>query len=111
VSSRSWQERIEDILICAQNISEFTAGMSLENFLDDPRTVRAVAFEFTTMGEAARVIPVDIQERYPDVPWGKMQGIRNVLVHEYFRLDEEILWKAALEDIPPLIKALENLAK
>jgi uncharacterized protein with HEPN domain len=72
--------------------------------------VRAVAFEFTTMGEAARVIPVDIQERYPDVPWGKMQGIRNVLVHEYFRLDEEILWKAALEDIPPLIKALENLA-
>jgi uncharacterized protein with HEPN domain len=98
-------------LICAQNISEFTAGMSLENFLDDPRTVRAVAFEFTTMGEAARVIPVDIQERYPDVPWGKMQGIRNVLVHEYFRLDEEILWKAALEDIPPLIKALENLAK
>jgi uncharacterized protein with HEPN domain len=111
VSSRSWQERIEDILICAQNISQFTAGMSLENFLDDPRTVRAVAFEFTTMGEAARVIPVDIQERYPDVPWGKMQGIRNVLVHEYFRLDEEILWKAALEDIPPLIKALENLAK
>lgn len=111
MSSRSWQERVEDILICAQNISQFTAGMSLENFLDDPRTVRAVAFEFTTMGEAARVIPVDIQERYPDVPWGKMQGIRNVLVHEYFRLDEEILWKAALEDIPPLIKALENLAK
>jgi uncharacterized protein with HEPN domain len=111
VSSRSWQERIEDILICAQNISQFTAGMSLENFLDDPRTVvRAVAFEFTTMGEAARVIPVDIQERYPDVPWGKMQGIRNVLVHEYFRLDEGILWKAALEDIPPHIKALENLA-
>ena len=111
MSSRSWQERVEDILICAQNISQFTAGMSLENFLDDPRTVRAVAFEFTTMGEAARVIPVDIQERYPDVPWGKMQGIRNVLVHEYFRLDEEILWKAALEDILPLIKALENLAK
>jgi uncharacterized protein with HEPN domain len=110
VSSRSWQERIEDILICAHNIHEFTAGMSLEEFLDDPRTVRAVAFEFTTMGEAARVIPEDIQERYPDVPWGKMQGIRNVLVHEYFRLDEEILWKAALEDIPPLIKALENLA-
>jgi uncharacterized protein with HEPN domain len=38
-----------------------------------------------------------------------MQGIRNVLVHEYFRLDEEILWKAALEDIPPLIEALEKL--
>jgi uncharacterized protein with HEPN domain len=110
VSSRSWQERIEEILICAHNIKDFTAGMSLEDFLDDPRTVRAVAYEFTTIGEAARVIPADIQERYPDVPWGKMQGIRNVLVHKYFRLDEEILWKAALEDIPPLIEALEKLA-
>ena len=73
--------------------------MSFDDFLEDPKTIRAVAYEFTTIGEAARVIPAEIQERFPDVPWGKMQGIRNVLVHEYFRLDEEILWKAALEDI------------
>ena len=65
----------------------------------------AIAFEFTTIGEAARLIPQEIQERFPDVPWGKMTGIRNVLVHEYFRLDEEILWKATQEDIPPLIQA------
>jgi len=83
--------------------------MTLDAFLADPRTIRAVAFEFTTIGEAAHVIPVEIQERYSDVPWGKMQGIRNVLVHEYFRLDEEILWKAVQEDIPPLIAALEKI--
>lgn len=83
--------------------------MSLDDFLDDARTVRAVAFEFTTLGEAARAIPDEIQEKFSHIPWGKMQGIRNVLVHEYFRLDEEILWKASLEDIPPLIEALENL--
>ena len=108
MSPRSWQERIDDILTCARNIKDFTDGMSLDDFLDDPRTVRAIAFEFTTIGEAARVMPLEIQESYPDVPWGKMQGIRNVLVHEYFRLDEEILWKAAQEDIPPLIRALEK---
>jgi uncharacterized protein with HEPN domain len=51
VSSRSWQECIEDILTCARNIKDFTAGMSLDDFLDDPRTVRAVAFEFTTIGK------------------------------------------------------------
>jgi len=84
--------------------------MSFDSFLDDPRTIRAVAFEFTTMGEAARAIPEEIQEKYPEVPWGKMQGIRNVLVHEYFRLDEEILWNASQEDIPPLIAALEKLS-
>lgn len=83
--------------------------MSFDAFLDDPRTIRAVAFEFTTMGEAARAIPEDVQEMYPGIPWGKMQGIRNVLVHEYFRLDEEILWNASRNDIPPLIAALEKL--
>jgi len=109
VSPRSWQNRVEDILTCAQNIRDYTDGMSFDDFLEDPKTIRAVAYEFTTIGEAARVIPAEIQERFPDVPWGKMQGIRNVLVHEYFRLDEEILWKAALEDIPPLITALEQI--
>jgi uncharacterized protein with HEPN domain len=111
VSPRAWEERIEDILTCAQNIQNFTEGMTLESFLDDPRTIRAVAFEFTTMGEATRAIPQEIQKQHPEVPWGKMQGIRNVLVHEYFRLDEEILWKAAQEDIPPLIVVLEKIVK
>ncbi len=85
--------------------------MTLDAFLADPRTVRAVAFEFITMGEAAWAIPEEVQDRYPEVPWEKMQGIRNVLVHEYFRLDEEILWKAVQEDIPPLILALETIVK
>ena len=109
MSPRTWQERLEDILTCARNIRDFATGMSLEDFLDDPRTVRAVAYEFTTMGEAARAIPQEIQDEHQQIPWGKMVGIRNVLVHQYFRLDEEILWKATQEDIPPLIAALEKL--
>ncbi len=48
--------------------------------------VRAVAFEFVTMGEAARSIPAAIQARYPGILWDKMQVIRNVIVHEYFRI-------------------------
>lgn len=68
-----------------------------------------MAFEFITIGEATRAIPGDVQSRYPEIPWGKMLGIRNVLIHEYFRLDEEILWKAVQEDIPPLIAALEKI--
>ena len=109
MSPRSWLDRIEDILSCAKNIQVFSVGMTLDEFMDDPRTIRAVAFEFTTIGEAARVVSLEIQERYPEIPWGKMHGIRNVLVHEYFRLDEEILWKAVQEDIPPLITALEKI--
>lgn len=109
MSPRAWQERVEDILNCARNVQDFTKGMSFESFLDDPRTIRAVAYEFTTIGEAARAIPEEIQKQFPDVPWGRMQGIRNVLVHEYFRVDEDILWEASQEDIPPLIAALEKI--
>jgi len=111
VSPRSWLDRISDILGCAKNIRDFSSGMTLNAFLEDARTIRAVAFEFTTIGEAARAVPEEIQERYPDIPWSKMQGIRNVLVHEYFRLDEEILWRAIQEDILPLIDALEAIIK
>ncbi len=57
MSPRTWLERVQDILACARNIQEFTANMNLDAFLKDPRTVRAVAFELTTMGEAARAIP------------------------------------------------------
>lgn len=103
MSPRSWQNRVEDILTCARNIHEHTDGMSFDDFIEDSKTIRAIAFEFTTIGEAARAVPAEIQERFPDVPWGKMQGIRNVLVHEYFRLDEEILWKAAQEERHPTL--------
>ncbi len=109
MSPRAWRELIEDILVCAGNIRNFTAGMSLDEFLSDPRTSRAVAFEFTTMGEAARAVPDDVQKLYPDLPWEKMQAISNVLVHEYFRIDEEILWKASQEEIPPLMALLEEI--
>lgn len=109
MSPRAWQDRIDDILVCAANIEHFTSGMDLDTFLDDPKTVRAVAFELTTIGEAVRFIPPEIQAQADEVPWGKMLGIRNVLVHEYFRLDEEILWKTATEDIPALIENLNRL--
>lgn len=109
MSHRSWIDRIKDILTSAEIIRDFVGNMSLEEFLNDPRTIRAVAFEFTTMGEAARMIPDDIQEIYQTIPWGKMQGLRNVLIHEYFRLDEEIIWKTVVKDIPELIENLKNL--
>jgi uncharacterized protein with HEPN domain len=109
VSPRPWHKRIDDILSSARNIEKFTVDLSFETFLNDPKSIRAVAFEFITIGEAARAVPDEIKENHPEIPWGQMQGIRNVLVHEYFRLDEEILWNASRQDIPLLIAALENL--
>jgi uncharacterized protein with HEPN domain len=109
VSTRIWQDRVKDILACANNIATFIDKTDFDSFVNDPKTIRAVAFELTTIGEAAKAIPIEIQEKYNEIPWGKIQGIRNVLVHEYFRLDEEILWKTAKEDIPLLVKKLTGI--
>lgn len=111
MSPRDWHTRIQDMLKCCYNILEFTSQTSYEAFLDDPRTIRAVAFELTTLGEAVRALPVEIKESYPEIPWGKIQGIRNVLIHEYFRLDEEIIWQTVRQDIPNLIEMLEKIIK
>ena len=111
MSPRNWHLRIQDILTCAHNIQSFTAGMDFVSFLDDPKTIRAVAFELTTIGEAARAIPQEIQDKYSEIPGGKIQGLRNVLIHEYFRLDEEILWKTVQDDIPELIETLEKITQ
>ena len=109
MSPRTWLQRIRDILICIHNILAFTQGMTLEAFEENPMAVRAVAFEFVTMGEAARAIPAVVQQECPEIPWDKMQVIRNVIFHEYFRIDEEILWKTCQDDLQPLIPLLEAI--
>ncbi len=111
MSPRDWEERLNDILSCARNVHSFCEGFSLEAFLDDPKTIRAVAFDLVTIGEAVRSIPMDFLDQFPEIPWGKMIGMRNVLIHEYYKLDEEIIWETCQKDIPILIKSLEKISR
>ena len=110
MSPRSWQDRVEDILSRARNIRDYTEGMSFDAFLDDSKTIRAVAFEFTTMGEASRAIRWTFKSSSQRCPG---EGCREFAMFwcpsEYFRLEEEILWEANQKDIPPLITALEKI--
>lgn len=91
------------------NARSYTEGMSFEEFAEDKKTIRAVAFEVGVIGEAASRIPLEIRNRYPDVPWGSMQGIRNTVFHEYFRIDEFVLWDTVKHDLPPLAPKLEEI--
>ena len=109
MSPRAWQARLSDILRCIVNIQSFTSGMIYDDFVNNAITIRAVAFELITMGEAARAVPKTIQEQYSDIPWGKMQDIRNVIVHEYYRMDEEIIWETIRDDLPSLKGQIEQI--
>jgi len=98
-----------DMLISVQNIQIFIQGMSFEQFVTDLKTIRAVAFEVGIIGEAARAIPAEIQAIHPEIPWEKLQTMRNFIIHEYFKLDEEILWQTVTQDLPPLVAMLKAL--
>ncbi len=99
MSPKNYKMRVQDILVCCQNILDFTAGMDFDLFFNDPKTIRAIAFELITIGEAVRSLPATIKDDYPQIPWSSIQGIRNILVHQYYRLDEEMLWETVTEDI------------
>jgi uncharacterized protein with HEPN domain len=109
MSPRNWQTRIEDMLACIRNVQAFVVGMTYDEFFEDIKTIRAIAFELSILGEAARAVPESVRLKYPEIPWGKMQEIRDVIIHEYYRIDEEILWKTIQNDLDPLLPQLESV--
>jgi uncharacterized protein with HEPN domain len=63
------------------------------------------------IGEAARAVPEEVRRLAPDIPWPKIIGMRNILVHGYFEIDTDIVWNAVQQDVPPLRAAVEALLK
>jgi uncharacterized protein with HEPN domain/predicted nucleotidyltransferase len=108
---RNWKLRIQDILEAILEIENFTQGMTFKAFIEDQKTVKAVISDITIIGEAARSkhLPVEVQERYPEIPWDEMRGIRNKVVHEYFRIELNILWRTIKDDLPPLVPQLQEI--
>lgn len=106
---RDWRLRLEDILEAIGKIRVYTEGMDAEAFCRDPKTIDAVVRNLTIIGEAARMIPSQLEVKYPSVPWGKMRDMRNVVVHEYFGVDTEIVWKTVQSNLPPLVPVLEDI--
>ena len=104
--SRSWQFRIDDIIEAINKIERYTDGIDFVIWQNDEKTVDAVIRNIEVIGEASSHLPIEVQEQYEDVPWGMMKGIRNVLAHEYFGIDLEIVWKTVKDDLPILKKRL-----
>jgi len=108
---RDWRMRLEDILDAIAKTPIYIAGMSVEEFAADTKTLDAVVRNLTIIGEAARNVPIEIQERYRDVPGREMQGMRNVVVHEYHGVSAFIIWRTATSNLPPLPEMLNAILK
>lgn len=109
MSSRKWQQRIEDIIAAIREIQQFTQGIEFDEFEGNPLLMKAVLYNFIIIGEAARYIPSEVQSLVPAIPWRLMGGMRNVVVHEYFQVDARRIWTTAIDDLPKILEPLINL--
>lgn len=108
---REWTFRIRHILDAIAKISQYTKGMTDQQFANDDRTVDAVIRNFQVIGEATRHIPDDVRRANADVPWRLMEGMRHVLVHDYESVKVDTIWKTVVEDLPPLVDPLRRISR
>ena len=108
---RDYRLYLDDILDAIQKIEAYTKGLSYSDFSKDNKTVDAVVRNFEIIGEATKRVSDSIKTKYPGVPWRMMAGTRDKLIHEYFGVNLDILWKAVKEDIPDLKPLIIDLLR
>jgi len=109
VPHRDWKFRIQDILDAVSAVQEYTRGMEFKTFTEDRKTVDAVVRNLIVIGEAAVHVPEDICRKHPQVPWYEMRGMRNFVVHEYFRASDAVIWDTVHVDLPPLPALIKKI--
>jgi len=109
MSERDPRLYCEDILESGSAIFDFVKGLSFEDFCNDRKTYSAVIREFEIIGEAVGKLPESFREKRPDVEWQDIKDFRNLLSHEYFGVDLEIVWKIIDDDLPALMDAVREI--
>lgn len=98
-----------DMLLAAQNVRQFTAGVLEDDFYNSALIQSAVVRELQVIGEAARLISEDARMKYGKIEWRKIMGMRNRVIHEYFDIRADLVWDVVQNDIPELIEQLEYI--
>ena len=107
--NRDISDYIDDIINAIADVADFTHNMSYEKFVADKKTVNAVIRCLEVLGEAAKHIPASLRKKHPDIPWSKMAGMRDILIHDYMGVDLMTVWKVSQERLLELQPLLEGL--
>ena len=102
---------IEDIIGAMNDTLSFVKDMEYDGFVEDRKTVYAVIRALEIIGEAVKKIPVSVKNRYPQIPWKEMAGMRDKVIHEYSGVDLKRVWSTAKKDIPDLKPIFEKILK
>lgn len=99
---------LTDIMQAIDAIEGFVQGLDRDQFEQDDKTVSAVIRKLEIVGEAAKVIPEEIREKYSQIPWKEMAGMRDKLIHFYFGVDYGLVWQTIKNRIPKIKPILQQ---
>jgi len=101
--------KVLDIHLACTDVLEITAGVERAAFNDNRVLQLALCRLLEVIGEAARTVSEEYRLDHPEIPWAGIVGLRHKIVHEYFRLDLDMIWRIVAEDVPPLARTIATL--
>lgn len=109
MSERPAHVLVADMLEAVERIRAYTVGMDFDQFVGDRKTTDAVLRNLQILGEAANRTPRAVREQAPEIEWERIIRSRHIVVHHYFGVDHEIVWRIVEVHLPPLEEALQQL--
>lgn len=109
MKKREYRDYLHDIMNSVNDIESFVEGMTFEQFEKDRKTLNAVVRSMEIIGEAAKNIPAAMREKYCELPWKNMIGMRNKVIHGYFGVNVKTLWNTVKDDLPPLKQLVQRM--
>lgn len=100
-----------DMLDATRNIVQFTSNISVDEYIKDRKLQLAVERSLEIIGEAAKKVSSDLQQKNPDIPWNKIIAQRNVIAHEYGEIKQERIWTVVTLHIPALVGKLDLMVR
>lgn len=106
-----WRDAVSllDMLKAARKVVEYATGLDESSFIASSRDQDAILRQLTIVGEAAKRVSEEFRTIHPEVPWRRVAGFRDVVVHDYFKVDIEEVWRIVQGDVPALIAVIEPL--
>jgi len=111
MSDRGIRELLEDMIEALKRIENYASGINYRSFTKDTKTQDAIVRNLEIIGEATKKIPAMIRQKNSREPWRRMAGLRDILIHDYFGVNYEIVWGIVQNDLPAVLPLLKKIRR